>query len=61
MKNNYTVFSKWLAIKLIKRGFNCTNVLPNQSEEGLVVFYFEDTKQLHKVVDILVNANKEKY
>lgn len=46
----YTVYTKWIAYELRKRGFKILGVQPNPHKPEFDCYLFEDNENLHTVM-----------
>lgn len=46
----YPIFSRRIVRELEKRGFNVVKMAPNKKYANLIVYYFEETPELRKIV-----------
>lgn len=59
-KNEYRVYTRWLAYELRKHGFDIIKTEVNEYHPQFDVYIFEDTDSLHQKIVELTAARKER-
>lgn len=57
MNNDYVVFSKHLAKKLVKAGFVLKRKVPNKFSPEHKVYYFQNDENIQKIIDKITKSN----
>lgn len=57
MNNDYVVFSKHLAKKLVNAGFILKKKVPNKFSPEHKVYYFQNDENIQKTVDKITKSN----
>lgn len=50
----FPIFSRRIAYALEKQGFNIVKIAPNHTKPNLMVYYFEETVELHAAAQALI-------
>lgn len=58
-KNEYRVYTRWLAYELRKAGFEIINTEVNEYHPQFDVYIFKDTEQLHQAIVKITASRKE--
>ena len=51
----YTIYTQKVANQLESRGFKVVKIAPNRKNPRYVVYYFEDTLELHEAIHQLLD------
>ena len=61
MTNEYTIYSKWLALALREQGFRLIRTGINQNFPQYITYVFEDCADLHIAVNQLTAKKKNNH